>query len=195
MRRGFTLAEIVIVLIVLVALAALVVPLIGGLAINGKSQEQIATEASMRAIRDAVMGTSSKPGAWPDLGQRPDMFPQDPQLLLAELSVVQGVEPSIVPFDPVTKIGWRGPYLSGVSKLVDGWGNSIVIQVGDVNGNGQLDDGDVRYARLVSAGENEVFETEDSDGYVPGFDPAIHLTLAECGDDVVIFFRVADTRE
>jgi len=161
MRRAFTLIELVLVLVILAAVAAMVIPLVGGLEISGKAKEAIVTETTMRKIRDAIMGTRTKPGAWPDLGQRPEMFPSDPAILLQDLSAVQQTDPSIQGFDPVTKIGWRGPYFAqatgkfdlarlhssfgddrygaaGGLALVDAWGNPIVIQV-DFNDSGVVD--------------------------------------------------------
>lgn len=199
-RSAFTLAELVLVLIILLAIAAMLVPLLGGLEIEtstgNKTEKQVVTETTMRRIRDAIMGSESRPGAWPDLGQRPDKFPTDPNVLLYELSVVQAFDASIQAFNRVTKIGWRGPYLKGTSPLIDAWGNLIVIQIVDVNGNSAVDDLDLRYARLVSLGENQILDTLTTDGYVPGDNnPSNELSFNECGDDVVIFFRVADTRE
>ena len=83
-----------------------------------------------------------------------------------------------------------------MSQLIDAWGNPFEIQVGDVNGNLLLDDQDIRYARLVSLGANGILEAEPSDGFIPGDNsPGTEINLEECGDDIVLFFRVADTRQ
>ena len=200
MRRAFTLMEMIIVVIILAILAAIIVPMLGGLReiatpTGPKSDKQIVTETTMRAIRDAILGTDSRPGAWPDLGQRPDRFPTDPNLLLHEFSVIQALDPSVPEYDPVTKIGWRGPYLQSASTLVDAWGNPILIDIIDVNSNNTLDLDDLRYVRLVSFGEDGSRDTPLTE-YLPGDGvPASELTLDDCGDDIVLFFRVADTRQ
>ena len=136
MRRAFTLIEMVLVVMILAILAAIVVPLLGGLhevatPTGLKSDKQIITAASMRAIRDAILGTASKPGAWPDLGQRPDLFPRNPDYLILQYPNITAVSEysTLNAFDPVTKLGWRGPYLTGPTNLVDAWGNDFVIGI------------------------------------------------------------------
>lgn len=169
---GFSLVELVMVLMVLVALAAMVVPLLDGFEVNGKPPERIATEATMNVLRDAIMGTESQPGAWSDLGMRPETFPRDLNLLRADFATVQAAFPSIKEFDPVTKIGWRGPYVAPGADLLDGWGNPIQIHIG-ADSNGAITDAELRTARLVSPGED----------------------LNDSGDDVVLFLRTADPRQ
>ena len=197
-RRAFTMIELVMVLVILTALAALLVSLIDGMEINGKSQEQILTETNMRPIRDAIMGTDKQPGAWIDLGSIDSLFPRSTDYLLLEYGNITSVTEyaSVGAYDPVTKTGWRGPYLTTVTNLVDGWGNAFVIQV-DFDGNNVVDATEARYARLVSAGPDEVFDTVVGDGYIPGDNsPAdTEINLAECGDDIVLFFRVPDLRQ
>ena len=203
MRRAITLMEMILVVIILAILAAIVVPMLGGLSeiatpMGPKSDRQIVTETTMRAIRDAILGSDSKPGAWPDLGQRPELFPRNPDYLLLEYPNITLVSEysTLTEFDPVTKIGWRGPYLTGTTNLVDAWGNDFVIQV-DFDENSVVNAAEAEYARLVSPGPDGVYDTVLSDGFIPGDDmPAdTEINMAECGDDIVLFFRVADTRQ
>ncbi len=197
MPLGFTLIELILVVMVLAILAGVVVPLLGGLGnistpLGPKSDRLIVTETSMRAIQDAIIGTESRPGAWTDLGRKPNLFPIDLSLLLSQ------VHPDAADFDPVTKIGWRGPYLkTGSSNLVDGWGNLLKIFIPDINQNSKIDRSELQYARLVSAGADGILDTVESnlEDYIPGgSDPSTGLTLEECGDDVLLFFFIADTR-
>lgn len=210
MPRAFTLVEIIIVLVILAALAGMVVPLLGEIKISTptgeKSEEEVVTEATMNSIRDVMMGTAARQGVWADVGQRPEYFPQRIAGLLAE-----GPPVPVGAFDPVTKIGWRGPYFARATgrfdltsldgtfsdarygaqndlALVDAWGNPIVIQV-NFDG-GEVTAAEAQYARLVSAGANEVLDTPyDTNNMQPEA-----LTKDEYADDLVLFLRTADTR-
>jgi prepilin-type N-terminal cleavage/methylation domain-containing protein len=208
-RRGFTLIELVMVLVILTALAAGVVSLVDrGVEIDGKSIETVATEKSMLTIRDVIMGTTTQPGMWADLSQRPEFFPQSLVVLFLEDGSIQSVPQfsSVTSFDPVTKTGWRGPYLTQASgrdennlpTVIDAWGNPIVIQIVDIDGDTIQEEEDVRYARLVSLGEDGLLQTGTTAGYIPDDNAppneAEEISLNECGDDIVLFFRVADTR-
>lgn len=183
---GITLIELLVVLAVLIALAAIIVPMLSDLRIGRegerKTPQQIATEQTLMQVRTAILGEGGKKGLWSDLGQREADLPQT----IAELFVARVSWPD---FDPNTRTGWRGPYLLssgaryGVTNaygnaadpaVLDGWGRPIVIQLPDAD-----------HIRLVSKGEDGVLDTP----------PAVNLpTLAACGDDVLLFLRVADTR-
>ncbi len=201
-RSGWTLVEMLVVLVILVALAAMVVPLFGGLEIQTASGEKtpqhIATEATLRQIRNVIMGTPNRPGVWADVGQRPQFFP----LTIATLFAEAPPYPGLSAFDPTTRIGWRGPYVAeatdrdafGNPTLIDAWGQEIVIQV-DFDGSGDVSSTEARYARLVSAGpDGQVDTPDDAANMVPGSNSATQLTLAECNDDIVLFLRLPDTR-
>ncbi len=207
-RRGFSLIELAIVVMILAILAGIVVPLIGGLnqiSTPGgtKSDKQIITETSMLAIRDAILGTSGGPGAWSDLGRQPAQFPTSPSLLTVHQNPFVTGEAG--EFNPVTKIGWRGPYLMGASRqddgsnvFLDGWGNPLTIFVPDTDADAVMDGNDITYARLVSNGPNGILETaqENTTKYDPsGSEGSAPLTLDDCGDDLLLFFFVADKRQ
>ena len=208
-RRGFTLIELVLVVMILAIVAGTATLLIGNFTPGGdKTDKEIITETSMLAIRDAITGNSNTAGAWSDLGQQPALFPTDPFWLTLDHERLSSLAPAIYTkgsFDPVTKIGWRGPYLKGVFRgndgsnvFRDGWGNPLTIFVPDTNSNSIMDSEDVTYARLVSAGENEKLETEQENTtkYDPGgTNLSTSLTLEDCGDDIVLFFFVGDNRQ
>ncbi len=72
--------------------------------------------------------------------------------------------------DPVTRVG--------DPTIIDAWGNPIVIQEPDLDGDGVISDIERRHTRLVSAGRNGRLETPP-DVLMP--------TQEERGDDVVLF--------
>ena len=219
-RHGFSLIELVLVVMILAIVASGATLLIGNFTPGSdKTAEEIITETSMIAIRDAILGTATSPGAWADLGQQPALFPTQPFWLTLEYQQLSSLAPAIYakgPFDPVTKIGWRGPYLKGSlvhdsngeivrdlegnAFLQDAWNNSLTIFVPDTNNNDVMESSDITYARLVSTGENGSLQTEQENTtkYDPsGTDPSTNtnLTLADCGDDLVLFFFVGDNRQ
>ena len=190
-QRGLTLVELLVVLVLLIATALLVVPLFSDLSFgsgnNRKSLQQIATEQTLMQVRAAILGTEGQKGLWSDLGQRDAYLPQK----MADLFNPSSTLPLSLQsyYDPNTRLGWRGPYLLssgaryGVNDVygaendpavLDGWGNPILIQTPDA-----------QYIRIVSKGADGVLDTPPADTM-----PA----LATCGDDVVLFLRVADTR-
>lgn len=190
-KSTLTLIELVVTILVLVALSSALVPLFGDAAEKSRSR---VSEVSLYKIRDVIMGTAEKPGYLQDVGS----LPSD----LGDLFVA----PSGVPtYDPVSKIGWRGPYLesfnagryevdniygqagdffprSGFSNPIDGSPYPIVLQIP----TGLIPEQNLRNARLVSPGPNGVIdcplgEVEPQD-----------LSKAERVDDEVLFLRVFD---
>ncbi len=183
---GLTLIELLVVLSVLIALAVVVVPMLSDLRLGRdgwrKTPQQIATEQTLLQVRTAILGGAGQKGLWTDFAQRETELPQT----IAELFVPRSGWPN---FDPNTRLGWRGPYLQSSGArydandaygttndpaVLDGWGRPIVIQLLDAE-----------HIRVVSKGEDGVLDTP----------PAVNMpTLATCGDDVLLFLRVADTR-
>jgi type II secretory pathway pseudopilin PulG len=132
--RGVTLIELGMVLLILVALAGLLVPYAQN---SGGIAECVATDASLVAIRDAIMGSGAQSGYLSDTGT----FPRHPGVVPAnvnpyslhylfndwngnaELSSNSCMsEPTasdcthLPHFNPTTQRGWRGPYLSNSSN-------------------------------------------------------------------------------
>lgn len=194
--RGWTFVELLVVLVFVAALAGTI---LGGFNDTARSGARETTEATLVAIRDAIVGRAPL-GARPTGGFRADNL-RDPTFIADLLR-----KPSdCVPFDPTTGIGWRGPYVTGPVAtfqadavfteeygvpgdpvLLDGWNRPIVLQVPVPGGEGAVDPADERYARLVSAGPNGVIDTPRDAWFPP---------LAQCGDDLVLYVHVTDQRK
>jgi prepilin-type N-terminal cleavage/methylation domain-containing protein len=170
-RLGLTLLELLVVLFILVVLAAMVVPLLSRS--PEETQKQV-TETNLTQLRDTIMNV-----------YRPDMnklLPRPGSLGLSQgrkdhpqlryLFVNPKTETTQQDFDPVTRLGWRGPYLlntpgkyavigtftkdygeDGDPAILDGWARPIVVQEGVVNGQPS--------AWLLSAGPDGILGNSD----------------------------------
>jgi type II secretory pathway pseudopilin PulG len=112
-QSGMTLLEITVVLLVLIALAGLVVPYVGG---TGSAAMCKATDATLQAVKQAIMGGAAGPGYYADtLGSYPSDR-GDTDYNLKYLFVAgdgNGADPVAdwPDYSPKTGVGWRGPYL------------------------------------------------------------------------------------
>jgi type II secretory pathway pseudopilin PulG len=193
-----TLLELVVVMIILVALASLVVPLVGNLV--GDSRGDV-TRQSLTEIRNVVANMY-----WDDMGKklpRPGAAgiaagrQNHPQVRYLFFNPNKDPETTVRDWDPAYRLGWRGPYLMNPGgrfpepdptnftdfygeaddpAVLDAWGHPIVIQNPGLVGPAQ----DVR---LVSAGP---------DGRID-IAPATwsgSLTDANDGDDLYVAFTL-----
>jgi prepilin-type N-terminal cleavage/methylation domain-containing protein len=207
LRRGFTLVELVVVIVIMATVAALVTASVSGVAAS--SREDV-TRVAFANIRAAVFGTNGR-GYFADVRALPTH--------IADLFRQPLGPPNVPLFDPVARVGWRGPYLSPQHALYrleqdiddahgftllygdvgdpvprDGWLRPIVLQIPDADGDGFNSPEDLRHARLVSAGDDGVIDTPrtDAESVAPG---NAHLPwLPQCNDDLVLYLRVADVR-
>ncbi|WP_198242992.1 hypothetical protein [methane-oxidizing endosymbiont of Gigantopelta aegis] len=112
-EKGMTLLELTIVLLVLVALAGLTIPYVSG---TGQMARCQATDATMRAIKEAIMGGASGPGFYGDLlGYYPKKTKgtaadYDLHYLFTRYDVGASAS-DWSKYNPKTAVGWRGPYL------------------------------------------------------------------------------------
>jgi type II secretory pathway pseudopilin PulG len=123
--RGMTLIELAVVMLILIAVAGLVVPMIGNTAKNAVCST---TDVTLVNIRDAILGGAAMSGYKNDLGMMPSYSRQFASIgvgapnyqdgILSELysnpviPIAQGGV-SFPAYNPTTRRGWNGPYLTG----------------------------------------------------------------------------------
>lgn len=119
-QKGFTLIEVVLIIVVLGIIAAVAIPRMGDLA---ESSRKSATLSELQAIKKAIVGnpTISSGGRYIDVGFEGDIG--HPPASLSELGAKPG---SLAVYDKFTRYGWNGPYIdtSGNEYLTDAWGGS-----------------------------------------------------------------------
>ncbi|MEZ6094006.1 MAG: hypothetical protein R3C03_07170 [Pirellulaceae bacterium] len=203
--RGLSLLELLVVLVIVTATALIVIPTlsvrIDTPTKNAASPDEVVTQHTLTVLRDAMVGED---GVMENLAHKPEALPhQITELLDAEAPEhVQKSTPELAHYDPMIGIGWRGPYLIptgrnelGLPTVVDGWGNEVKLQI-DFDEDGEINQTESQYARVVSSGPNGLFETPgDLSNMKPGRDSVRELTMEECGDDVVLFLRTPDIRQ
>lgn len=117
-KSGFTLVELVIIIVVLGIVAAVAIPKIGDLITGSKIN---ATKEEMMRLKTAIMGNSATTtgGRFSDRGYRGDVRSFPPNL--TALTTKPG---GVAAWNPYTRLGWHGPYIdsSGGDYLRDAWG-------------------------------------------------------------------------
>lgn len=188
-RFAFSLLELVVVMAILVVLAGLVILEIG----NFQEKASYATtKTTLNTVRDAINGASAGQGYRQDMRSFPTTQPTES--LPGTLASLYVAPAGATLYNPVTRLGWHGPYLSGDTGTfqinvgagftanygaandpapVDAWNHPIVIQIPS----------DPTYARLVSAGPDGTIQTP-----LTVLDPPTSMR----GDDVVLFLLRPD---
>ena len=118
---GFTLIELVIVIVVLGVLASVGIPVIGSMI--GSSREN-ATKGEMLLLKTAIVGQT---GAATVRGYENDVGSLPPDLT-GLVSKPAGVSD----WDRFTQTGWNGPYIGSNNNdyLTDAWGTSYIYDGG-----------------------------------------------------------------
>jgi len=109
---AFTMIELLVVLVILAALAGGVVTMLGS---TTEDAQQTIAAASLRELRDAIMGSPAAPGYFEDMRYVSGGLPRQ----LADLFRKAAGAPD---FDKNTRKGWRGPYArsqGGIKKVTN----------------------------------------------------------------------------
>lgn len=206
-RSGLTLMELMVVLFVLVALAALVVPLVG----TGVSSAEIdITFQTMQRLRDAIMGgNGSNAGYFADMKgltiplRDPHGLPMPPDPMnpnLASLADLLRKPTGAQDYNVQTQRGWRGPYITqGLSgsllEVRDSFpnaagqpGSPIVIQWPRAD-SGIATSRWPEYVRIVSFGANGTAGVAANLAAGPGLWNPIQINAANWDDDIILYVR------
>ena len=126
-KAGFTMIELVMVIVVMAALAAVSVPRINDFITNSKIQ---ASKNEMLQIRAAISGTPDRTagGRYVDRGYIGDVgaVPSSLNDLITN--------PGLPAYDYFSRTGWNGPYLvdNGTGEILrDAWLVNYVLNVAD----------------------------------------------------------------
>lgn len=121
-RRGFSLVELVIVIVVLGILAAFAVPRFGSMSSSAKIA---ATKEEMTSLKRAIVGNPSavSGGQYIDRG-----FEGDIGFAPSRLQDLAIKPDSVAAYNQLTRLGWNGPYMdsAGGLYLKDAWGTNYV---------------------------------------------------------------------
>ncbi|MCK4546590.1 MAG: prepilin-type N-terminal cleavage/methylation domain-containing protein [Candidatus Eisenbacteria sp.] len=124
-HSGFTLLELVMVIVVLGIMAAVAVPRLSGITDEAKRS---ATLKEMNALREAIAGNPSGiSGGHAVLGG----YEGDVGALPSSLQDLVTKPGGVASWDRYTQTGWDGPYVdSGGGYSTDAWGNAYQYNSG-----------------------------------------------------------------
>lgn len=123
-QKGFTLTELVIIIVTLGILAAVAIPKFSNMA---ESSKVSATKQELAALKQAIVGNPQavSGGKYVDRGFEGDVG--TPPNNLIDLAVKPD---TLASYNKFTSLGWNGPYIDDAenSFLSDAWGASYVYQ-------------------------------------------------------------------
>ncbi len=121
-QSGFTLVELVIIIVVLGILAAIAVPKFSNMSENSKIN---ATKKEMMVLKRALVGNPDviSGGQYVERG-----FEGDVGFLPSQLVDLAVKPDSVATYDKLTRLGWNGPYIDSTNGnyLTDAWGTAYV---------------------------------------------------------------------
>jgi type II secretory pathway pseudopilin PulG len=125
-ENGFTLIELIIIIVTLGILAAVAIPKLGSMT---ESSRLNATKDEMRLIKKAIIGDAGliSGGQYVDRG-----FEGDVGFAPSNLADLVIKPDSISAYDKFTRLGWNGPYLdsAGQHYLADAWDSAYAYNSG-----------------------------------------------------------------
>lgn len=123
-QKGFTLTELVIIIVTLGILAAVAIPKFSDMADSSKIS---ATKQGLASLKSAIIGNPQaiSGGKYVDRGFEGDVGTAPNNLV--DLAVKPDSLPS---YNKFTSLGWNGPYIDDAenSYLTDAWGVAYVYQ-------------------------------------------------------------------
>lgn len=169
-QNGFTLVEIMIVLVILGLLIAVALPKVSQVLSTGKIN---ATRTSLSSLAKAIKSFNADTSVWP--GNISDLIVP----IAAAKPCYNTKTLSSASYTPVQVKNWKGPYMDGTTNeiSVDAWGAKVSIGIVDPN-SFAFTGKDISDA-VVSINNSKDCDTFNELGAVPG------LYLHSPGDDTI----------
>ena len=129
-RAGFTLMEIMVVIIVIAVLASVAGPMIGSITDQGRAS---ATKSKLSSLKSALISYNNDVGRFPYIGASTNVSASaayngtNASFMSDDATQNVLVTNDAMPFSTNYQRRWKGPYMDSDPKdfMYDGWGNKI----------------------------------------------------------------------